>query len=230
MITLAIDTSTDSAGVALLNDEEVLSETFLNVGLHHSLYLLPAISSIFTTTGMAPADADLFACTIGPGSFTGLRVGASTIKGLALATGKPVVGISTLNVLALNLADCRVDVCPMLDALNGKVYTALYRNRGTALPDRIVDESLADVEDFLKGIGQETVFVGTGAQKYADRITTLLPGKGRIASNHHHHIRAATVGFLGLKKFADGDFLDIRTFTPQYLQQSYAEKSGIGGL
>ncbi len=231
MITLAIDASTNAAGVALLDGEEVLCETFLNTGLYHSLYLLPAIHTLFTTAGVAPGDTGLFACTIGPGSFTGLRVGASTIKGLALAMEKPVVGISTLDALALNVSVYEGDVCPLLDAQNRKVYTALYRNRSGALAEKVTHESLVDIDDFLEGLGEgrehNIVFLGTGAQKYAGVITAKLPDQGCIAPRHHNTIRAAVVGLLGLEKFRAGDLLDILTFTPRYLQSSYAEKSGM---
>jgi tRNA threonylcarbamoyladenosine biosynthesis protein TsaB len=228
MITLAIDTSTDTAGVALLDGEEVRCETFLNTGAHHSFDLLPAIDSVFVATGTAPGDMDLFACTIGPGSFTGLRVGACTIKGLAFATGKPVVGISTLEALAANVPDYAGDVCPLLDAQNGKVYTALYRNRQGIVPEKIVDESMVDINDLLQDIRHDTVFLGTGARKYAGLIAARLPGKGRIASVQDRYIRAAVVGLLGLEKFRAGDVMDVRIFTPRYLQPSYAEKLVTG--
>ena len=223
MITLAIDTSTDTASVALLNEEDVLGETFLNVGLQHSVFLLPAINALFSAAGLAAGDADLFACTIGPGSFTGLRVGAGTVKGLALATGNPAAGISTLEALAFNIADSGADVCPMLDALNGRIYTALYRNPCAGLPETIIPEAMTGVEDFLAGIGQDTVFLGSGARKYAGLIAAKLPGMGRLAPGQHQHVRAAAVGLLGLRRFRTGDCLDVGTFTPSYLQQSYAE-------
>ena len=102
MITLAIDTATKTAGVALLRDETVLAEYFFNLSVNHSETVLPAVHEGLALAGIGIDGVDLFALTVGPGSFTGLRIGASTVKGLALVTGKPVVGVSTLEALAYN--------------------------------------------------------------------------------------------------------------------------------
>ena len=124
---LAMDTSQKTVSVALLADETILVDTFINRGINHSAVLLPAIEKACQMAGLTVDGVDLFALTIGPGSFTGLRIGASTVKGLALATGKPVVGISTLEALAQNGKSSTRLICPLLDAQKNQVYTAYYR-------------------------------------------------------------------------------------------------------
>jgi tRNA threonylcarbamoyladenosine biosynthesis protein TsaB len=168
-------------------------------------------------------EIDLFACTIGPGSFTGLRVGASTIKGLALATGKPIAGVSTLEALAFNIISPEISICPMLDAKKDQVYTALYRTGWNYTLKRIESERVTDVREFLQCIDEDVTFVGDGAVKYAGLISEMLPGKSYFVSVWHQHVRAAVVGLLGKKKYSEGDILDSVTFAPAYLRASEAE-------
>ncbi|HEX7535135.1 MAG TPA: tRNA (adenosine(37)-N6)-threonylcarbamoyltransferase complex dimerization subunit type 1 TsaB [Syntrophales bacterium] len=223
MLILAIDTSTKSASVALLRDSDILSEIFFNLDVNHSLVLLPALDHLLRLSNIQAGEIDLFACTMGPGSFTGLRVGASTIKGLALATGKPIAGVSTLEALAFNIISPGILVCPMLDAKKDQVYTALYRTGRNYTLERIESERVTDVRGFLRRVDEEVIFVGDGAAKYAGLISEMLPGKSYFASVWHQHVRAAVVGFLGKKKYSEGDILDSVTFAPAYVRASEAE-------
>ncbi|MGZ3606453.1 MAG: tRNA (adenosine(37)-N6)-threonylcarbamoyltransferase complex dimerization subunit type 1 TsaB [Syntrophales bacterium] len=223
MLTLAIDTSTKSASIALLRDSDILSESFFNLDVNHSLVLLPALEHLLRLSNIQAGEIDLFACTMGPGSFTGLRVGASTIKGLALATGKPIAGVSTLEALAFNIVSPEISICPMLDAKKDQVYTALYRTDRNYSLERIEGERVTDVRRFLQCIDEDVIFVGDGAAKYAGLISEMLPGKSYFASVCHQHVRAAVVGLLGKKKYSEGDILDSLTFAPAYLRASEAE-------
>ncbi|MGZ3596369.1 MAG: tRNA (adenosine(37)-N6)-threonylcarbamoyltransferase complex dimerization subunit type 1 TsaB [Syntrophales bacterium] len=223
MLTLAIDTSTKSASIALLRDSDILSESFFNLDVNHSLVLLPALEHLLRLSSIQAGEIDLFACTMGPGSFTGLRVGASTIKGLALATGKPIAGVSTLEALAFNIVSPEISICPMLDAKKDQVYTALYRTDRNYSLERIEGERVTDVRRFLQCIDEDVIFVGDGAAKYAGLISEMLPGKSYFASVCHQHVRAAVVGLLGKKKYSEGDILDSLTFAPAYLRASEAE-------
>ena len=222
MLTLAIDTSTKTASIALLEDDVVLSEVFINLNLHHSVTLLPAMENLTRVAGTTPDRADLLACTTGPGSFTGLRIGISTVKGLALATGRPVVGVSTLDALALNLVPSSMTICPMLDAGKKQVWTAIYRIGRKGIPEKTGKELVTDVEKFLRDLDreEEIIFVGDGAIKYSSLIGEILPERSFLATGHHQFIRAAAVGMLGRRKFNDGDILDFITFTPLYLRPS----------
>ena len=229
MLILAIDTSTKSASIALLRDNEILSEIFVNLDVNHSAVLLPALDHLLRLSRIEPGGIDLFACTIGPGSFTGLRVGASTIKGLALATGKPIAGVSTLEALAFNITGAEISVCPMLDAKKDQVYTALYRIGGDYTLEKIESERVTGVRDFLQCIDENVIFVGDGAVKYAGLISEMLPGKSYFASACHQHVRAGVVGLLGRKKYSEGDVLDSVTFAPVYLRVSEAEMRRFSG-
>jgi tRNA threonylcarbamoyladenosine biosynthesis protein TsaB len=229
MLILAVDTSTQSGSVALLKGDSVLAECLINVGINHSKTLLPAIERILSLGVAKIAEVDLFALTIGPGSFTGLRVGASTVKGLALGADKPVVGVSSMDALALNVANSTITICPMLDARKKEVYTALYRPDRGGIPEKIVEETVVDPETFLKGIDEDVIFLGDGARNYSGLIKEILPGRSYFALPQHQYIKASAVGLLGMNKFIEGDILDIMTFTPQYLRLSEAEtKRGAG--
>jgi tRNA threonylcarbamoyladenosine biosynthesis protein TsaB len=223
MLTLAIDTSTNTAGCALLEEERVLAECLVNLGMNHSATLLPSIHHMVSLADVRMADIDLFACTVGPGSFTGLRIGVSTIKGFALATGKPVAGVSALEALACNVTTVSMLICPMLDAKKNQVYAALFkadRQNGIA---RIGEEAAVEVDKFLSLIQGDCIFVGDGAAAYQDAIKNALPGHAYFASPIHQSIRASAVGLLGMRKFAAGDTLDPFHFMPRYLRLSEAE-------
>ena len=224
MYILAIDTSGAALSVALLDDEAIRAEVFLNTGVNHSLHLLPAVKYVYEQAGLNTDAADLFVCAIGPGSFTGLRIGVGTIKGLAMAAGKPVVGVSSLAVLAANIAPVSMNICPMLDAQRGQIYTALYKMDGDFLPIRIGKEQVAELEPFLKGLTEKTIFLGSGALKHAQSIKKILPDTSILAPERHCYNRAAVAGILGLKKFQEGKTSDTRTFAPRYLRPSEAEK------
>jgi tRNA threonylcarbamoyladenosine biosynthesis protein TsaB len=224
MYILAIDTSGAALSIALLEDEVIRAEVFLNTGMNHSIHLLPAVKYVHEQAGLKTDAADLFVCAIGPGSFTGLRIGAGTIKGLAMAAGKPVVGVSSLEVLAANISPVSLHICPMLDAQRGQIYTALYKMDDDCLPIRIGEERVADVELFLKELAEKTIFLGSGAIKHAQSIRRIMPDMSILAPERHCHNRAAVAGILGMKKFQEGKTSDVLTFAPRYLRPSEAEK------
>jgi tRNA threonylcarbamoyladenosine biosynthesis protein TsaB len=212
-----------TASVALLNNSETVGEVFVNLKINHSPMLLPVIEMLCTVSDMKLEEVDLFVCTIGPGSFTGVRIGVSTVKGFALATGKPVVGVSTLDALALNFLGSPVKVCPMLDARKHQVYTALYKTDGDNQLEKIKDEIDTEIREFLRTIDEDVIFLGEGAQKYAGVIREMLCGKAYFAAGIQNHVRASMAGVLGEKKFRDGERDDPVTLVPRYLRLSEAE-------
>ena len=201
MLILASDTSTKTASVALLRDRTIVAESFINTGKNHGETLLPEIVNLLSSGNTKLDEIDLFAVTTGPGSFTGLRIGVSTVKGLAFATGRPVVGVSTLETLASNLSNSVIAICPMLDARKGEVYTALYRPEEADFPKEIVSEEVTDPGEFLEGVDEDVIFLGDGALSYMDIIRKKLPDKSHFALSHLNYIRASSAGLIGLKKF-----------------------------
>jgi tRNA threonylcarbamoyladenosine biosynthesis protein TsaB len=223
MITLAIDTATKTAGVALLRDETILVEYFFNLPVNHSETILPAVHQGLSLAGIGIDGVDLFALTVGPGSFTGLRIGSSTVKGLALATGKPVVGVSTLEALAYNAIEYTGVICPMLDARKGEIYAALYRANGDGLFDVVMEEKAATPGEFLHRIDGEALFLGDGLTEHAEQIREKLSGRARFAPSNRQAVRASSVALIGRIKLSRGERLDVVTFVPRYLRRSEAE-------
>ena len=223
MLTLAFDTSSKTAAVALLQDNVILYDTIINVGLNHSEVLLPAIDQACLQTRINIAEIDLFACTIGPGSFTGLRIGVSTLKGLMLATGKPAVGISSLAALALNVSKSSIIICSVMDAGRGQVYIAYYRYNENGLIDQMGTEKAVDPREIIQNPEeQEIIFVGDGAIKYAGILSNTKTKEINIASALQQYIRASSVGFLGREKYDRNELLNAETFVPVYLRSADA--------
>ncbi len=233
MLTLAMECATKTVALALLEEGDVLAELYLSGEKHHAEVLLPALDNLFVMAGLTPGCLDLLACTVGPGSFTGLRIGVSTVKGLALATGKPVVGVSTLEALAMNAGQSTRLICPMLDARKNQVYAGLYRTGPDGLPDANRPDSLTDVPGLLRELGdEEIIFLGDGALRHEQLIRETRKDRAIVYGPAHQRLMAAAVGLLGLRQYRNGAVLDTITFTPRYLRLSEAEaacRAGSGG-
>jgi len=223
MYIFAIDTSQKTVGVSILAGDEIRADILIASGRHHSEILLPAMDQVFRLTGLRPDEMDCFAMTLGPGSFTGLRIGAATIKGLALATGKPVIGISTLDALARNASCSAQMVCPMLDAQRNQVYTALYAPLDGSTMKKIMEERVVDVDRWLQELKGDILFLGDGALKYNRLIHERFPAANGMAEIHANSVRAAMVAALARERFHRGEHLDLLTFAPSYLRLSEAE-------
>jgi tRNA threonylcarbamoyladenosine biosynthesis protein TsaB len=222
MLTLAFDTSSKTAAVALLQDDTILYDVVINTGANHSEILLPAIDEACRQSRLKINDIDLFACTLGPGSFTGLRIGVSTLKGLLFATGRPGVGISALEALALNVDVDETLVCPVMDAGRGQVYTACYRYNDSGLLNQICPERVVDPKEIVPALDQDMIFVGEGAIKYRSFILQKS-NRAKIASSIEQYVRASAVGILGREKFRCNDLLNPATFVPFYLRAADAK-------
>ena len=222
---LAIDTSTKTASIALLYDDEIRYEVTVNAGLNHSVVLLPAIDHMLHLAGLLQEEIDLFACTIGPGSFTGLRIAAGTVKGFAMALGKPIAGVSSLDALSLNAASSPYLICPMLDARKGQVYTALYKPKAGGYTEKITADQVTHIDSFLADVKRhgKTVFIGDGAAAYRELIAGSLGENAAFMSPAHQYIRASAVGLLGVMNFKDGKIVNPISLTPYYLRLSEAE-------
>lgn len=226
MFTLAFDTSTRTASVALLEGKTVLSEKTLDTGRNHSETVLPLIDWTLKNNNLKISDLHLFSCTLGPGSFTGVRIALSTIKGVALATHKPAVGVSTLNALALNVDPTDKLICAVNDAGRGQVYTASFRYRDKGILQRLTADLCLKPQDVLRDVQEEVICVGDGAIEYADILRKKAKKDLEIPHEIHHHIKGSAVGVLGIEKFRNGELLDINTCAPVYLRIADVSQKG----
>lgn len=222
MLTLAFDTSSSTASVAILSDNAVLYDTIINKELNHSEVLLPAIDEALLQSGVKLSEVDLLACTLGPGSFTGLRIGMGTLKGLMMATSKPAAGVSSLAALAQNIRQKDKIVGAMMDAGRGQVYLACYqydqdsRLKQIAAARAVDPQSLADVDQ------KNIIYVGDGATKYADLLQTF-GSQIEIASAQQQFIHASAVAKLAMEKYLLNDLLNLAGCVPVYLRSADAQ-------
>lgn len=224
MLILAFDTSSISAAVALLKDDIILYDVIIHGGRNHSEILLPAINHACSQLKLKISDIDFFACTAGPGSFTGLRVGISTLKGLLLASGKPAAAVSSLAALALNISENKALICSVMDAGRGQVYTAYYQRNKQGGLNQISQEKVLDPKEVVTNTDQDIIMVGDGAIKYGTLLADAS-GRIRIASGMQQHIRASAVGILGCEKYKRNELLNSDIFVPFYLRSADARPS-----
>ena len=219
---LAVDTATSSCSVAVAVDKELLAEITLLRNETHSKHLTGLIQQVIQVAGITLEDIDGFAVTRGPGSFTGLRIGISTVKGLAAASGRPLVGISSLESLAQQGWTGEHPVCSMIDARRGEVYVARYRNKQCVLSPEEIEQAMIP-DQALRLIKGMCVFVGNGAVAYRQVIMDLMGKRALFAPAVQHIIRAATVAQLAWPRLDAGDTDDLERFVPTYLRKSDAE-------
>ena len=222
MLVLGIETSTTQGGVAIIGEERVLCETVLNVEVTHSERLLPAVDRALDEARITLESLGGIAVSIGPGSFTGLRIGLSTAKGLAYATGLPLVGVPTLEAMAWTLPAARWQVCPVLDARKQEVYAALFRHEPEGLRRMTEDAALAP-EDLCRLIRNPTLFLGDGADAYGALFRERLGDKMLLPPLASRGARPACVAELGRRRLLRGDRDAPDSLVPRYLRPSEAE-------
>ena len=223
MLILSLDTSTLVGSTAITRDDDIVAESCINVQRTHAERLLPAIKRMLEECGLSFSQIDAVAVTEGPGSFTGLRIGMATAKGICFAADKPIVGISTLAALAQNLAFARHPVCPVLDAKKKQVYCGLYRDPGDGLLRMEWSERAASPEELVRRITETTIFLGDGMRKYGSMLSKALGPKALFAPANYHVVRASNVGRLARRRLRNGETDDLFTLTPRYLRRSDAE-------
>jgi tRNA threonylcarbamoyladenosine biosynthesis protein TsaB len=219
---LAIDTATSAGSAAVCRGTKLLSENYFNTGARHAERLTAAIDRALIDADLALEEVDLFAVTRGPGSFTGVRVGMAAAKGLALALNKPLVGISSLQALAMNAAGCADQVCALLDARKKEVYAGLYHVRqgraAACCPERVASPAA-----IVERISETTLFVGEGAMVYRELIESALGTRARFVEGPLNWPRASMAALLAAadaQMFQPGDG---RLVKPVYLRASEAE-------
>ena len=226
MIILGVDTSAVAAGAAILKDGKLISETYINTGLTHSQTMMSIVDSALSLVDLTIDDVDAFAVSSGPGSFTGVRIGVSAVKGLCFAKNKPVFAVSTLEALA-NCAD--IDgfvICPVMDARCMQVYTALFEKIDGELI-RITDDEPKTLEELylqLDEIGKKVLLIGDGA----DISYKFLSEKGidvRKFSEIFKYQHASGVAITAFRNYNRGEEpISADTLIPSYLRLSQAER------
>ena len=224
MLTLAIETSTEVGCLCIYDSERgLLGETSLGPVVRHSQGLMVAVDFLLRQTKTDIQEIDFFSVSIGPGSFTGLRVGLSTAKGLAYGTGRPVVSVPTLEAMAMTRVPERRPICPLLDARKKEVYGAVFQWDGQALR-RVLPEIVGPVEEVLEAVNGECVFLGSGAVLYRERIIGHLGERADFVPSGMHHPLARTVAALGLSLAQEpANLKDPSEVVPFYIRPSEAE-------
>lgn len=227
---MAIDSSGLVASVAIANENGVVAEYTLNNKKTHSQTLLPMLDEIKRITEIPLEEVDAIAIASGPGSFTGLRIGSATAKGIALALKVPVVEVSTLEALAANLYACKGVICPIMDARRNQVYTGIYKYVRTqdSYELTVMNEPCAVLIDEIAGrlndLNEEVIFLGDGVPVYKERLSELLKIDFDFAPIHLSRQRAGCVASCGIRKFKSGIFVEAALHSPEYLRLSQAER------
>jgi len=221
---LAADTASGSCSVAVTSDNIIMAEITICCSRNHSRHLMDMINSALNLSGITIKEVDGFAVTQGPGSFTGLRIGISTVKGLALASGKPFAGVSNLKVLASRFLYSPYLICAMTDARKSEVYCAKYRFEKGSLIEK-ADEQVLCPEKAVSDIDEQCIFAGNGAEVYKDLISDILGQKAFFAPAHTNIVRASDIAMTALPRFKNGDYDNVAAFVPSYVRKSDADLS-----
>lgn len=221
---LGLDSATNVASVAVVEDDKLLAEMIFNTSKTHSQRLMPMLAWMLNEAQLELKDLDGLAVAVGPGSFTGLRIGLATIKALAYVQGLPILAVPTLDGLAANLEGTEGLVCPILNARKGEVYAAVYRWNGSSQermsgywalsPEKLIER--------LRSYQEQITFLGDGVPVYGEQLLKELP-QARLAACTHSLCRAGQIARLGLKKLQAGEVSDCFTLEPLYIRESEAE-------
>ena len=222
MFVLGIETATWLGSVALVTESEVIAEYTLNIRRTHSERLMGMIAQLLSDTTVALKDLDGIAVSIGPGSFTGLRIGLSTVKGLCFANDLRMAAVPTLRAMASRMCFSPYPVCPLLDAKKREIYGALYDvSEGAARS--VLAPCAISLDKLLKQISGTTIFSGDGTTMFRDPIRETLGDRALFAPSHSAHPDAAAVARLGLSALQRGEHAEPFGIEPIYLRRSEAE-------
>lgn len=223
---LALDSSGLVASVAIASEDALLAEYTINYKKTHSQTLLPMLDEIVGMVDLDLSDVDAIAVTAGPGSFTGLRIGSATAKGLGLALDKPIISVPTVDSLAYNLCGTNKMICPIMDARRDQVYTGLYEFVDDRLhvisPQKAV--AIDEIIEEINQTGREVIFLGDGVPIHKERIIELMKLEPTFAPIHMNRQRAGALAALGLEYYRLGIVESADEHQPVYLRMSQAER------
>jgi tRNA threonylcarbamoyladenosine biosynthesis protein TsaB len=227
---LAVDSSGLVASVAVVEDGVTLAEYTMNYKKTHSQTLLPMLNEIKEMVDLDLNSIDYIAVAAGPGSFTGLRIGSATVKGMGLALKKDIVEVPTLEGLAFNLCGTDKYVCPLMDARRNQVYTGIYRfttEDHEWKMEAVCEQCAVDVREIIaicNELGHEVIFLGDGVPVYKKQIEELMSVPYSFAPANMNRQRAASVGTLACKYAKEGKSVSAAAHEPEYLRKSQAER------
>ena len=224
---LALDTSGMNCSACIINEEKVIADFNINTGTTHSQTLMPMIDSMLRYSDVSLDDIDVFACSIGPGSFTGLRIGIATIKAFALSNKKAVVGVPSLVGLAYNISNFDGIICSILDAKNDNVYAALfkYENDKPVMIENYITDTIDDLIENLKTKNEKVMFVGDGSVSFKEKLIESLNEKAYFAPLHLNNQLSTSIAKAALEKASLGETENCDTLMPMYLKKSQAERT-----
>lgn len=223
MLILSVDSSATPASVCLLENGKILADYYLNSGLTHSQTLIAMTESVLQISGRSASDIDVYAVNSGPGSFTGVRIGVSAVKGLAYASDKPCIAISTLESMAYLFFGQSAYICACMDARRSQVYNAVFRVDNDTI-ERVCDDRAIAVDDLireLRALNSPVILVGDGAHLVFEAADDPLI---RLAPEHLRYQRASATAFAALEKYNRGETISPAALMPSYLRLSQAER------
>lgn len=223
---LGLDSSGLVASVAIVEDENLLGEYTVNYKKTHSQTLLPMLDEVARMIELDLKSIDAIAIAGGPGSFTGLRIGSATAKGLGLALEKPIISVPTVDALAYNLVGHQDMVCPLMDARRNQTYTGLYRFHHNEM-EQLKEQCAVGIDEIIQCInemGMPVVFLGDGVPVFSPYIADNIKVPYSIALAHMNKQRAGAVAALGMQYFAAGRYETAEEHKPEYLRLSQAER------
>lgn len=227
MIILAIESSSLVASIAVIKDDVMLAEYTINNKKTHSQTLLPMIEEVFRMLDMQIDVIDAIAISKGPGSFTGLRIGSATAKGLSMSINKPIISISTIEAMAYTNWNSSVLVCPIMDARREQVYTGIYSFSQDYYANELLKPSAISINELIehiKTLNKKVVFCGDGIVQYKELLINELKDLANFAPVHMNRQSAGAVGELAKRYFKEGNFQTAIEHAPEYLRESQAER------
>lgn len=228
MKVLAIDTSNYPLGIALIDDQQVIGEYITNMKKNHSVRVMPAIENLCRECDIKPADLEKIVVAEGPGSYTGVRIGVTIAKTLAWTLQIPLVGVSSIEVLAASVARYFPGyVAPLFDARRGQVYTGLYRSQNGSLENVIKDQLVlaTDWAERLKEMSEPVLFVGNDLSIHKGVLANIMDDQARFATYTENNPRPGELAQLGIHREA----VDVHTFVPNYIRLAEAEAKWLEG-
>ena len=218
MIVVGLETSSATAGIAVIRDQQVIADATLEIGAVYAEQLPGILDRTMGDLSLQWSEVEGFAISIGPGSYTGLRVGLSLVKGLAYVTKRPVAAVPTLDAVAFQVPCCRYPVHVLADARRGQVYEARYDTED-GLPKRITDFRVGILEDVVETIEDTVLLIGSGIDAYRSRIVDALGDRARFAPPGTGRLMASSTAFMGMESLLKGEHASLNELEPLYLRR-----------